>query len=608
MPGIVGFFGPAFGEGNRAALGEMVASMLHEPFYRSGTIVFEDLRLWFGWVVQGDSYADCMPIWNETRDICLLFSGEHLCDPSELARLKELGHAFASEKAGALVHLYEEHGIDFLARLNGCFHGIVIDLRSKTAFLFNDRFGSERLYVHEDERGLFFASEAKALLKVIPGLRRFNHQSLGEFISCSAVLENRTLFQGVYLLPTGSCWALSGDAGTKKSRYFEPKMWEQSPILAENEYYVRLREVWTQSIQKYFKGGSRTGLSLTGGIDSRMILAAAHLTPGELPCYTFGGRYRDSNDVKLARQIAAICGQPHHVLGVEEEFLANYSSLAEKAVWISDGAMDVTGSVDLYVQRKARQLAPTRITGTCGGEILRRLVAFKPIGIDSRLFDSELGGNIARSATTYAQQRATHPLSFTAFQQTSWHMASKFSIERSQVALRMPYFDNDVVALSYQAPPSLAKSDVTALALIAEKNPRLAATGTDRGADAKHVTLGKLFSRAIKEFAFKAEYYYDYGMPNWLANVDRVLSPLHLERLILGRHKFHHFRVYYKNELSEYVSDMLIGGRVSSNSYVNKDRLNRIVEGHLSGAGNYTWEMHKLLTMELIERKLLAFN
>jgi len=39
-----------------------------------------------------------------------------------------------------------------------------------------------------------------------------------------------------------------------------------------------------------------------------------------------------------------------------------------------------------------------------------------------------------------------------------------------------------------------------------------------------------------EEFTVKSEYAYDYGMPQWLARIDHILAPLHLEELFLGRH------------------------------------------------------------------------
>ena len=41
-------------------------------------------------------------------------------------------------------------------------------------------------------------------------------------------------------------------------------------------------------------------------------------------------------------------------------------------------------------------------------------------------------------------------------------------------------------------------------------------------------------TRGLLEFSFKAEYAYDYGMPQWIAKIDHLLAPLHLS-VILAR-------------------------------------------------------------------------
>ncbi len=86
-------------------------------------------------------------------------------------------------------------------------------------------------------------------------------------------------------------------------------------------------------------------------------------------------------------------------------------------------------------------------------------------------------------------------------------------------------------------------------------------------------------SRGWLEFTFKAEYAYDYGMPQWVARIDHLLSPLELERLFLGRHKFNHFRVWYRDALSEYVRGMLLDSRSLSRPYLDRNGVEAIVPG-----------------------------
>jgi asparagine synthase (glutamine-hydrolysing) len=393
----------------------------------------------------------------------------------------------------------------------------------------------------------------------------------------------------------------------KKKTYFKQESWEGQPELAESDFYEKLKETWTRVLPKYFTGKQSIGLSLTGGVDSRMILAWAPRSPGKLPCYTWGGTYRDCADVKIARRTAKLCEQPHKTILVSTDFLSQFRDLAERAVYISDGTMDVTGSFDLYVQRLARQIAPVRLSGVCGGEILRRLVMFKPDPPQSSLFDPELARSFQEAAATYGSELQGHRLSFTSFKQAPWYMASKFTVERSQVTYRTPYFDNDLVALAYQTPAKLLHNE-PALRLIADGNPALGKIGTDRGLAFRSIPGVTRALHLYQEFTFKAEYAYDYRMPQWLARLDHILAPLHLEKLFLGRHKVAHFRVWYRDELSRWLREILLDSDARSRQYLRANSLEKILKAHNSGQRNYAFEIHKILTLEFIQRRLIELN
>jgi asparagine synthase (glutamine-hydrolysing) len=607
MPGIVGIVSQRPSQEYHALVKSMVKCLIHEPFYTAGTYINEELGLWSGWACHEGTFGDCLPIWNEKKDICLLFSGEDFADQADIDALRMRGHEFGSDDASYLVHLYEEMGYEFLEKLNGWFSGVLLDLREQKFILFNDRYGVNRLYYHEDARGFYFSSEAKALLKILPATRQLNLQSLGELLSCEAVLQNRTLFSGISLLPNGSSWVFSRGEPVKRKAYFKREALENQPELSSSEFYEKLKETWARVLPKYFRGKQPVGLSLTGGVDSRMILAWAQRDPGTLPCYTWGGKYRDCADVKIARKAAKISHQPHKTILVGDDFLSKFPALAEQTVYISDGTMDVSGSIDLYVQRLARQIAPVRVSGVCGGEILRRLVMFKPGPPQQSLFDPELACSFRDAAVTYASELQGHRLSFTSFKQAPWYMASKFTVERSQVTYRTPYFDNDLVALAYQTPAKLLHNE-PALRLIADGNPVLGTIGTDRGIAFRSTPGVTRVLHWYQEFTFKAEYAYDYRMPQWLSRLDHAFAPLHLERLFLGRHKFHHFRVWYRDELSRWLKEMLLDSAARSRPYLRANSLEDILKAHIKGHRNYAFEIHKILTLEFIQRKLIELN
>ena len=176
------------------------------------------------------------------------------------------------------------------------------------------------------------------------------------------------------------------------------------------------------------------------------------------------------------------------------------------------------------------------------------------------------------------------------------------ALEETQLALRSPYLDNDLVRTVYRGPAAAFESNDVCLRLIADGNPRLRQIRTDRGQGGGAAASWFAF---LLELEFKAEYAYDYGMPQWMARFDRLLSPLQPERLFLGRHKFTHFRVWYRDALARYVQAVLLDHRSLSRPYLDRRRAQAMVVSHVRGNRNYTWEIHKLLTLELIHRLFL---
>jgi asparagine synthase (glutamine-hydrolysing) len=604
MPGIVGFVTRMGRAAAEPQLRRMVEAIRHEPFYKTGMWIDESLGVYVGWAAREGSFAEHMPLVNERGDIVLIFAGEDFPDPGTRRVLEQKGHLIDGVGPAYLVHLYEEDP-GFPAGLNGRFHGLVADTQRGTALLFNDRYGMQRIYYHQARDGFYFAAEAKAILAVRPELRSIDPRALGEFITCGCVLENRTLFEGVHVLPPGAAWVLHGGSVEQKRAYFDPAEWEGQAPLGAAAYAREIEETFSRILPRYFEGGERIGVSLTGGLDTRMIMAWRKDAPGSLPCYSFAGVYRDSQDVLVARRVAAISGQPHQDIRVGKEFWSRFPKYAERTVYLTDGCADVGCSAVLYANERARAIAPVRMTGNYGGEVLRRVRAFKPVDPLPDLFDPELLPYVRQARSTYDSMSRVHPLTFAAFKQTPWHHYGLFALEQSQLSVRSPFLDNDFVKLVFRAPESACASNDICLRLIASGNAAMRRMRTDRGEAGADGTLIGSAMRHFLQFTFKAEYAYDHGMPQWLAQIDHLFSSFHLERLFLGRHKYYHFRVWYRDAVSKYVQDVLLDSRTLSRPFFEKNRIEAIVEGHLKGYRNYTTAIHQALTLELLHRSML---
>lgn len=604
MPGIVGLITNMRGEAARKELALMVSALQHELFYVSGTWVDEKLGIYVGWVARKASFSDGMPLVNEKGGRTLVFSGEEFSDPAVAVQLRQNGHDLGGSRASYLVHMSEEDS-SFPACLNGRFQGLLVDRDRKSAMLFNDRYGMHRLYYHEAKDAFYFAAEAKAILKVRPELRKANLRGLGEFVACDCTLENRSFFEGIEVLPPASAWTFCQGNLEKRDSYFHPRDWEEQSALDPESYYQELRRVFSRNLPNYFTGDEKIAISLTGGLDSRMIMAWHKSPPESLPCYSFGGIYRDCQDVAIARRVAKACAQTHQVIPVAEEFLSRFSHYAERTVYLTDGCVRVSHSPDLFVNERARQIAPTRMTGNYGGEVLRRVRAFKAGSPPAGLFHPDLEPYFEQAKVTYDKVIQTHPLSFAVFRQAPWHHYGLLSLEQTQLTLRSPFLDNELVKLVFQAPDSACQDNEVSLRLIEDGNPALKKIRTDRGLAGNHNSLVSAWNQGFFEFTYKAEYAYDYGMPQWVAKVDHLLSPLHLERLFLGRQKFYHFRVWYRDALAKYIQEILLDPRTLSRPYLVGENLETMVKSHVKGNRNYTSAIHTVLTLELMHRLFL---
>ncbi len=604
MPGIVGLITRMPRAAAERELLRMLEALRHESFYVAGTWVDESLGVYVGWVARKGSFSDGMPLRNERGDAVLVFSGEEFPEPGTAEKLKQNGHQLALDGPSYLVHLAEDDP-SFPAGLNGRFHGLLVDRSRGTATLFNDRYGMHRLCIHESADAFYFAAEAKAILAVRSELRRLDPRGLGEFVSCGAVMENRTLFEGIQLLPQASAWVFRNGALEGKRSYFNQKEWEEQEPLDPESFYTQYREAFTRNLPRYFRGNEPVGMSLTGGLDTRMVLAWQPLPPGSLPCYTFGSMFRDCQDVVLARRLAGMCGQTHQVIRAGEEFLSRFPHYAERAVYLSDGCVDLSRAPDVYINEKAREIAPVRMTGNYGGEILRRVLTFKPEGLFPRVFQPELQSFVRQASQTYAETVSGHPLSFAVFKQLPWNHYGILAVEESRLSMRSPFLDNEFIRTIFRAPAQAFTGNEISLRLIADGKSELLKVPTDRGLAGGRGRLSGALSHGLLEFLFKAEYAYDMGMPQSVARVDHVFSSLHLERLFLGRHKVFHFRIWYRDFLAGYVREMLLDPRSLSRPYIERKGVEAIVRGHLTGDHNYTTELHKVLALEILHRIFL---
>ena len=594
MPGIAAILATAPSAAHAHQLRLMVSALRGPADDAGGTLVAADLGVQAAWVAPAGSFAarasTTAPLDGGQAPICVAFAGE--CFGSEMEGESPIARTFEAQADAAS------------SRLNGLFAGLVVDRRRRRAWLFNDRFCSQRLYVFEKSGTAYVASHARALLAVLPELRAFDDTGVAHFLTFGSVLDGRTLFRGLQHLPGGTQWLLRAAGAIERGRYFVPAQWETLEPLTPAAFEAQFNETFRAVVPDYLHHASQLGMSLTGGLDTRMVLAA--LPPHRRPALTY--TYAAEQDTKLldatiARQAARQVGLPHHVLTVGRTFLDDFGRQLDRTVVATDGCAGVLGTHEIWLSERARELAPLRLTGNYGSEVLRSMSTFKRNGPDDALLDTAMASRVA-AVLAEQQAKSAHPITHAAFAEVPWHLHGTLAAARWLLEVRTPYLDNRIVELAYRAPDALRRGAASALRFINANHPALAALATDRGASSRSAGAAGAWRRLVCAATFKLDYWHKEGLPDSLRALDPALAALDRMRL-LGRHKFLAYRLWFRRELAAHAAAVVADPRTRHMPYWNARSLDSLVAEHQSGRCNRVRELHAVLTLEAVQRTLL---
>jgi len=594
MSGLVGILSSNGLKENSTALRRMLASIRHEEWYSEGQQTLDESHVSIGWVSHGDNHDDIKCSKNGSGVVAVLCTGG-------IVRR----HEVSEDQASYIIHQYEKRGEAFVGDLNGCFCGILVDQKQKKAFVFNDRFGVKRIFLCELKGAICFASEAKALLALSPVLRQFDPIGLSELLTCGCTIGERSLYKGIEVLPPASICVVERGTLLNKRCYFVPSEWAGQDKLEEKAFLPQIRGIMGQLVRRCIHSCHPVGISLTGGLDSRMVLACLDDKHTAVHCYTFGSMYRETFDVQVAREVSRVSGFPHSVITLGQEFVELFPAYLNRAVYVSDGYLGISGAAELYLNAQVRAIAPIRVTGNYGGELLRGDRAFKYHAARLPLISRDLIRHVKETEPAFHRFEAVDPLTFALFRQVPYMGYGRMAIEQSQVVLCTPFLDNDLARLVYRAPSRLLKGPKISTYIIASYNPDLLSIPTDRGLLSGESLAGRQWMHSYREVLFKAEYWSSHGMPGWLSRISSFGLGRILQNNFLGRHKFQHYLAWSRTILSSYIWETLNSGLRELEPLFNRKTVMSMVDEHLKGRNNYLDEIDKLLTLCLASQILL---
>ncbi len=547
----------------------------------------------------------------------LIYNGEvyNFCELRK--ELEALGHAIVSTSDTEVVlHAWMEWGEACLPRLNGHFAFAVWSPTGRRLTLARDRFGTRPLYYHDGGSFLAFASEVKALLALPDVPRRLCLPALNEYFTFQNIFTDRTLFDGVKLLPAGTLMELTpGSRGPVRTERYADLLPSAEPRQIDaDEAAEEVHRLFVAAVQRQLVSDVPVGSYLSGGIDSGSITTIARARVGRLTTFTGGFDLSSASGLELAfdeRKSA--------------EFLANWLKTEHYEVVLHAGDMeavlpDLTRSLEdprvgqsypnYHVARLASTFVKVVLSGAGGDELFagypwryfrglngegeeeyyRGYYGFWQRLVDDEKKPSFFAPDVLRAApacesfdvfrSVFAplrgrirtrEERVDASLYFEL--KTFLHgllvVEDKLSMAHS-LETRLPFLDNDLAdfALRLPAHVKLAGLDRDVLR-VDENEPGKQAIYERRRSDGK-VVLRKAMARVIPEHvAARAKQGFSAPDASW-----------------------------FRGESVEYVTGLLTDPRARLHDVIQPAFVQRIIEEHRCGAHNHRLLIWSLLSFE----------
>jgi asparagine synthase (glutamine-hydrolysing) len=543
MCGIIAIVDPRRGGVSENLLAAMAATIHHRGpdatgVHVSGAAGLAATRL----AIIDLSPEGSQPFLSEDGRVAVVHNGE-LYNFRELRKeLQATGHVFRTRTDTEVVlRGYLEWGPACVDHFEGMFAFAVWDARNETLFAARDRFGVKPLYWTCADGRLILASEVKALLAHPAVKATLCKPALMEYLTFQNVLSDRTLFDGVHLLPPGS--TLTADAMNVTPRI--EKVWDWQAVeeldISEQEASERLEELLEAAVARQLVADVEIGSYLSGGLDSGFISTVAARQMPRLKTFTAGFDLTSVSGLELsfderprAEQLANALKTEHYevvlhagdmewvlpmlVWSLEDlrvgqsypnYYVARLASKFVKVVLSGAGADELFGGypwryhtdvegdfVKSYYRRWQRLVPDEDHSSLFRPEVLADVGGFQPFDSFKSVFDDWRG----ETETVEGRVSASLYFELKTFLHGLLVVEDKLSMAHS-LETRVPFLDERLVEFALSLPPSLKLAHLGGQVRVDENEPgkRLLLGEADQGKAVLRRTLQRVVPRNVSE-------------------------------------------------------------------------------------------------------------
>jgi asparagine synthase (glutamine-hydrolysing) len=377
---------------------------------------------------------------------------------------------------------------DQLSNLNGFFSLTIYDKKNSKLFLCSDIHGLRHIYYYSDNNRFIFSSEQKAIFKSASYSGSISKSSVDTFIQRGYLENDITWFEAIHLLPPATILEL--DLTNNKLILTPFYSFTNTITVSDNldfrELILELGKKFVTAVSLNIRENERVGIGLSGGLDSRALLAACNELGVPTLTFTFGSK--NSEEIHIAKKVAKAANVEHEVFEINSDN------------WL-----------------KGRREAIIYGEGVPGFENLQNVISFEKlhdridVKLDGFLGDATIGG----SYLNYDNENELELI----YNRGRRRIISGPKREMNFFNVRLPFFEKDFYNLSMSIPEKLRRDSYIYRCMLLERFPKLfrdipaLSTGlpiNNNISSATHVAwsnfLRKLFLKIRRKHIYIADY------------------------------------------------------------------------------------------------------
>lgn len=258
----------------------------------------------------------------------------------------------------------EDPEFGFLNSLNGVFSCVIRDVARDRLYFITDRHGFGHLYLTKSSKNWHWSTQIPELIQQSEICKKIDPFSVEQFLTIGHLLENRTLFSDIHLLPPATIRTIRLSDGEILSdrEYWSWREIEPDPNPPSSKIVAaKAADLFQESVEAHLQDHQRTGIFLSGGLDSRAILAATLKAGHRAGTITYGGGA--SQDMRMGEGVARRAGVTH-----ERVEITSRSWLEERSrgVWESGGQFNMLHMHGVEALGRMSAIADVHLSGFMG--------------------------------------------------------------------------------------------------------------------------------------------------------------------------------------------------------------------------------------------------